>query len=81
MQYFLSEVQSAMYQSIQHPTTKLYVWKKQIFTLLTPVKIIKKALHAYNMKIDNQESAFNIIIYTRKTNNVKLPMQYLILVL
>ena len=65
LQYFLSEVQSAMYQSIQHPTTKLYVWKNK-FLLLTLVKIIKKALHAYNMKIDNQESAFNIYYLYKK---------------
>ena len=40
--------------------------KKQIFTILTLVKIIKKALHAYNMKIDNQESAFNIYYLYKK---------------
>ena len=35
------------------------MYEKQIFTVNTSENY-KKALHAYRMKIDNQESAFNI---------------------
>ena len=60
-----------MYQSIQPYNTQSFMYEKQIFTVNSSENY-KKALHAYKMKIDNQESAFNIYyLYQNKTKSLK----------